>query len=47
MGAPQSAQLIIQGTIIAIGMGLRLVPWRRLLAAHPFGTTTRPEGGEP
>ena len=47
MGAPQSAQLIIQGTIIALGMGLRLVPWRRVLAAHPFGTPTRPEGGEP
>jgi len=52
MGAPQSAQLIIQGTIIAVGMGLRLVPWRRLLDSRPsrptpFGTPTRPEGGEP
>jgi ribose transport system permease protein len=32
MGAPASAQLIIQGTIIAIGMALRLVPWQRLLS---------------
>jgi ribose transport system permease protein len=40
MGAPASAQLIIQGGIIALGMGLRLVPWRDLLAtraARPGG----------
>jgi ribose transport system permease protein len=30
MGAPASAQLIIQGVIIALGMGLRTVPWERL-----------------
>lgn len=29
-GAPASWQLIIQGCIIAAGMGLRNVPWRRL-----------------
>lgn len=40
MGAPASAQLIIQGTIIAVGMGLRLVPWRRLLASR----SSRPSG---
>jgi ribose transport system permease protein len=44
MGAPASAQLIIQGTIIALGMGLRLVPWRRFLAsraARPGGPDDR------
>jgi ribose transport system permease protein len=30
MGAPPPAQLILQGTIIAVGMGLRNVPWHRL-----------------
>jgi ribose transport system permease protein len=30
MGAPPAAQLILQGTIIAVGMGLRNVPWSRL-----------------
>lgn len=33
MGAPPSAQLIIQGSIIAVGMGLRVVPWRSWLHA--------------
>lgn len=42
MGAPASAQLIIQGTIIAVGMGLRLVPWRRLLASRS-GRPTGPD----
>lgn len=32
LGAPQSVQLILQGVIIAVGMGLRLVPWHRLAA---------------
>jgi ribose transport system permease protein len=30
MGAPPAAQLILQGSIIALGMGLRNVPWHRL-----------------
>jgi ribose transport system permease protein len=30
MGAPPSVQFVIQGSIIAIGMALRNVPWRRL-----------------
>lgn len=30
MGAPAAAQLILEGTIIALGMGLRNVPWNRL-----------------
>jgi ribose transport system permease protein len=30
MGAPQPFQLIVQGTIIAVGMALRNVPWQRL-----------------
>ena len=44
MGAPASAQLIIQGGIIALGMGLRLVPWRGLLAraARPGGGSDAP-----
>ena len=35
MGAPASSQLIIQGVIIALGMGLRLVPWRRVFDRAP------------
>jgi ribose transport system permease protein len=31
MGAPASVQNIIEAVIIAVGMALRLVPWRRLL----------------
>jgi ribose transport system permease protein len=31
MGAPASVQDIVEAAIIAIGMGLRLVPWRLLL----------------
>ena len=30
MGAPNSVQLVIQGAIIALGMGLRTAPWGRL-----------------
>lgn len=30
MGAPNSVQLVIQGAIIALGMGLRTAPWDRL-----------------
>jgi ribose transport system permease protein len=33
MGAPAPAQLILEGTIIALGMGLRNVPWHRLRRA--------------
>ncbi len=33
MGAPDSVQLIIQGSIIALGMALRQVPTRRLVAS--------------
>lgn len=55
MGAPASAQLIIQGAIIALGMALRLVPWRRLLSRSarpdaPNGaprTPTNPFGPTP
>ncbi len=32
MGARTSAQFIIQAVIIALGMALRLVPWRQLFA---------------
>jgi ribose transport system permease protein len=30
MGADDAVQLLIQGVIVALGMGLRQVPWRRL-----------------
>ena len=44
MGAPQSVQLILQGAIIAVGMGLRLVPWHRLAAiVRPGPGPTPPE----
>ncbi|HSP73398.1 MAG TPA: ABC transporter permease [Gaiellaceae bacterium] len=36
MGAPSSVQLVIQGSIIALGMALRNVPWRRLELHRPF-----------
>ena len=36
MGAPAAVQDIIEAAIIAVGMGLRLVPWRRL-----FDNSTR------
>jgi ribose transport system permease protein len=38
MGARTSAQFIIQAVIIALGMGLRLVPWRQI-----FGSTRGPQ----
>lgn len=47
MGAPASVQLIITGSIIALGMGLRLVPWRRLLSHAAVRRRPVPEGGEP
>jgi ribose transport system permease protein len=37
MGARTSVQFIIQAVIIALGMALRLVPWRRILAALQNG----------
>jgi ribose transport system permease protein len=37
-GAAESVEFIIQGSIIALGMLLRNVPWRRLLARVPAGT---------
>jgi ribose transport system permease protein len=36
MGAPSAVQDIIEAAIIAVGMGLRLLPWRRL-----FDNSTR------
>lgn len=47
MGAPASVQLIITGSIIALGMALRVVPWRRVIASIPFRRATATEGGEP
>jgi ribose transport system permease protein len=41
LGAKPSVQLLIQGAIIALGMALRNVPWRRLRSAVTrTGTTT-------
>jgi ribose transport system permease protein len=34
LGAKTSVQLLIQGAIIALGMGLRNLPWARLRPAH-------------
>jgi ribose transport system permease protein len=42
LGAPQSVQLILQGAIIAVGMGLRLVPWHRLAAIVRPGPAATP-----
>ena len=33
MGAPSSVQLVIQGSIIALGMALRTAPWHRVRGA--------------
>ncbi len=35
MGAPPSVQLVIQGSIIALGMAIRNVPWRRVKQLLP------------
>lgn len=35
LGAPTSVQFVIQGSIIALGMAIRNVPWRRLRAFLP------------
>jgi ribose transport system permease protein len=37
MGASTSVQFIIQAVIIALGMALRLIPWKRILAALQNG----------
>ncbi len=44
MGAPNAFQLILQGAIIALGMGLRNVPWDRLRRAT-FGDAAQKGGG--
>jgi ribose transport system permease protein len=44
MGARTSAQFIIQAVIIALGMGLRLVPWRRIFRS---ARELRPQGVAP
>jgi ribose transport system permease protein len=44
MGAPPAAQLILQGAIIALGMGLRNVPWSRLRRAST--SAGAPPGGD-
>ena len=45
LGAPPPAQLILQGAIIALGMGLRNVPWHRLRrAAASSGRGPSPDG---
>ena len=33
MGAPSSVQLVIQGSIIALGMALHTAPWHRVRGA--------------
>lgn len=46
-GAPSSVQLLIQAGVIAAGMTLRTVPWRRALRLRttPRPITARPTGG--
>jgi len=34
LGASQAVQYMIQGAIVALGMGLRNAPWRRLFGAR-------------
>jgi ribose transport system permease protein len=51
LGAAQSVQYVIQGAIVALGMGLRNAPWRRLLQGRGIGlgggagTTAAGRGG--
>jgi ribose transport system permease protein len=49
LGASQAVQDVIQGAIVALGMGLRNAPWRRLLGAHGAiagqGAAARPAAG--
>jgi len=47
LGAPQSVQLILQGVIIAVGMGLRLVPWQRVRASLRPGRGSTPSDAPP
>jgi ribose transport system permease protein len=42
MGAADAAQYLIQGAIIAVGMGVRAVPWRRLPARVGRGPSAAP-----
>ncbi len=42
LGADTSVDYIIQGTIVALGMGLRNVPWRRLLSRRDEGQGASP-----
>src|SRR5712691_7155278 len=51
MGAPSSVQMIIQGSIIALGMAVRNVPWRHVRASLPsrvprFGGSDDPSPAE-
>ena len=47
MGAPTSVQYVIQGSIIALGMAIRNVPWRRFTHFVPrsFKQSLKPSGG--
>jgi ribose transport system permease protein len=42
LGASQAVQDIIQGAIVALGMGLRNAPWRRLFGARAGLAAARP-----
>jgi ribose transport system permease protein len=45
LGATQAVQYVIQGAIVALGMGLRNTPWRRLLGSRAGLLGGRPAGG--
>ncbi|MCB1488962.1 MAG: ABC transporter permease [Bauldia sp.] len=45
MGASTSAQFIIQAVIIALGMGLRLVPWSTLFGRRAMAPATQLSSG--
>jgi ribose transport system permease protein len=47
LGVTQAVQYVIQGAIVALGMGLRSVPWHRLRTAGRRGTGSSPPGAAP
>ena len=46
MGAPTSAQFVIQAAIILLGMSLRVVPWRLLVRCDPRRASGRTRGAK-
>jgi ribose transport system permease protein len=46
MGAPSSVQFVIQGSIIALGMAIRNVPWRRVKQLLPLSPSLNLAGAD-